>query len=42
MAAPSDKPAFDPAIAARAGENFRVRKKQRDAKEKAISEGHYT
>jgi endonuclease G, mitochondrial len=42
MAAPSDKPAFDLAIVARAAQNFELRKKQREAKEKAISEGQYT
>lgn len=42
MAAPGDQPAFDLAIAVRAGENFSLRKKQREAKEKAISEGQYT
>lgn len=41
MAAPDNKPAFEPSIAARAGENFKQRKKQRDAKEKAINKGEY-
>src|SRR5262249_35211306 len=42
MAAPGDRPAFDLNIAISAAENFKARKKQRDAKEKAISEGQYT
>lgn len=42
MGAPGDSPAFDLRIALRAAENFKLRAKQREAKEKAISEGHYT
>jgi endonuclease G, mitochondrial len=42
MAAPNDEPAFDLAVAMRAAENFKARKKQRDAKEKAINKGEYT
>jgi endonuclease G len=42
MVAPKDEPAFDLEIAVRAAENFKARKKQRDAKEKAINEGQYT
>lgn len=41
MAAPSDRPAFDLAIAKKAAENFNARKKQRDAKAKAIEAGDY-
>jgi endonuclease G len=42
MGAPGDSPAFDLRIAARAAENFKLRKQQREAKEKAINEGRYT
>ena len=42
MGAPGDSPAFDLKIAARAAEHFKLRKQQRDAKEKAINEGRYT
>jgi endonuclease G, mitochondrial len=42
MGAPGDQPAFDLTIAQQAAENFKLRKKQRDAKEKAINEGAYT
>jgi endonuclease G, mitochondrial len=42
MAAPDDKPAFDLDIAMRAADHFKARKKQRDAKAKAIEEGQYT
>ena len=42
MVAPQDEPAFDLEIATRAAENFKGRKRQRDAKAKAIDEGQYT
>jgi endonuclease G, mitochondrial len=42
MGAPGDSPAFDLKIAVRAAENFKLRKQQREAKEKAINEGRYT
>src|SRR5262245_59383977 len=42
MGAPGDGPAFDLKIAVRAAENFKLRKQQREAKEKAINEGRYT
>jgi endonuclease G, mitochondrial len=42
MGAPGDRPAFDLKIAARAAENFKLRKQQREAKEQAIKEGRYT
>jgi endonuclease G, mitochondrial len=42
MGAPGESPAFDLKIAARAAENFKLRKQQREAKEKAINEGRYT
>lgn len=41
MAAPSNKPAFDLAIAKKAAQNFNARKKQRDAKAKAMDAGDY-
>ena len=37
-----DNPAFDLKIAARAAENFKLRKQQRETKEKAINEGRDT
>ena len=42
MGAPGDKPAFDLDIAMHAADNFKARKKQRNAKAKAINEGQYT
>jgi endonuclease G len=41
MGAPGDVPAFDENIAIQAAEHFKARKKQRDAKEKAVDNGEY-
>ena len=42
MGAPGDVPAFDADLALQAAEHFKARKKQRDAKEKAVDNGEYS